>query len=291
MKILIMGCGKTGGAIAENLIDLPYVKKIYLLSKYLDEAKKLENELNSSKVHSTKSINDIDDVDYAIIALSNIPKKEREKTFYKYNNTYDMRRHELKFNFKSIKDIGKELKPHSKKIRYIIVTNPSDEVTNYLQHFLGHKNVFGFGTHLDAKRYSKILKREVLCLGPHGRAFPLINADSEEVYDLLLKESDENIIKHLRKKGIQHKLVGIAFRDFFKKLNSKKAVVHVCSYLKKPFFGVKNMSISAPFEVKNKRITKPKKIKVNEIEKKRFKSFAKELKISVNNLIKGEIII
>lgn len=289
MKILIIGCGKTGAEIAKNLIDLPNVDNIYLLSKTFDESRALESSLKSSKAKAITSMDNLDNIshiDYTIIALSNIPKEEREKSYNQCKTTHEMRQHELRFNFYGIKHIAHSLKPHSPKIKFVIVTNPSEEITNYLQHTLNNKNVFGFGTHLDAKRYTRILGKEVLCLGPHGKSFPLINAKSHEKYDSLLKEIDKEIIEHLRGKGIQKEFVGLEFREFFEKLNGKKEnTLHICSYLHKPFLGVKDIAISLPFKVKNGKVLGPAKIKANKIEKEKFVELAKELRISVDKLI------
>lgn len=289
MKILLIGCGKTGGEIAKNLIGLPEVEKIYLLSKIYDEARFLEKSLNNSKAKAITSMDNLDNIssiDYTIIALANIPKEEREKSFHLYKTSHDMRQHELRFNFYGIKHIANSLKPHSPKIKFVIVTNPSEEITNYLQKTLNNKNVFGFGTHLDAKRYSKVIGKEVMCLGPHGKAFPLINAKTHEKYDSLLKEVDNELIEHLKKKGMPKEEVGLEFREFFEKLNGKKeSTLHICSYLHKPFLGVKDISISLPFKVKSGKVIGPARIKANKIEKEKFKKLADELRISVDKLI------
>jgi malate/lactate dehydrogenase len=289
MKILIIGCGKTGAEIARSLVSIPEVEKIYLLSKIYDESRALEKELNNHKalaISSMDNLENISSIDYTIIALANIPKEEREKSFHLYKTSHDMRQHELRFNFYGIKHIANSLKPHSPKIKFVIVTNPSEEITNYLRHTLNNKNVFGFGTHLDAKRYSKVIGKEVLCLGPHGRAFPLINAKSHDKYDSLLKQVDSELIEHLKKKGIPNEQVGLEFREFFEKLNGKKeSILHICSYLHKPFLGVKDISISLPFKVKNGKVLGPAKIKANKIEKEKFIKLASDLKISVDKLI------
>ena len=56
----------------------------------------------------------------------------------------------------------------SKNTKIIIVTNPVDEITNYLRITLKNNNIFGFGMDLDARRYSKVLGLPTLCIGTHG---------------------------------------------------------------------------------------------------------------------------
>ena len=123
MKILLIGCGKTGTEIAKNLIDLPNIDNIYLLSKIYDESRALEKTLGSSKAKAITSMDNLDNIssiDYTIIALSNIPREEREKSYNQCKTTHEMRQHELRFNFYGIKHIANSLKPHSPKIKFEI---------------------------------------------------------------------------------------------------------------------------------------------------------------------------
>ena len=74
-----------------------------------------------------------------------------------------------------------------------------DEITNYLRIILKNDRVFGFGLDLDARRYSKILGKQVFCIGTHGKAIPLINSSSESDYDTLYKKTDTELMSYIRR--------------------------------------------------------------------------------------------
>ena len=50
MNILLIGCGRTGRAIAESLLELIYVKKIFLYSRTSKSSKALAYDLDNNKV-------------------------------------------------------------------------------------------------------------------------------------------------------------------------------------------------------------------------------------------------
>jgi malate/lactate dehydrogenase len=125
-----------------------------------------------------------------------------------------------------------------------------------------------------------------MCIGSHGKAIPIINAKSEEVYIKLLQKIDSKLLDSIRKHGIPHKLAGLNFKNFFEKLNSNsEQIVHMSYYLSKPFLGIRDISISLPFRVKKGKILGITKMNINEIEKRRFISSANELRESVNHIL------
>jgi len=286
MNILLIGCGRTGRAIAESLLELTYVKKVFLYSRTSKSSKALACDLDSNRVEVVDSIYLIKNLDYAIITLSGMSDSARSESMNKRHTTYEVRQDELKFNIGAIGYLLKDLNRLDKKTKIIIVTNPVDEITNYIQSMLPTKTILGFGLELDAKRYEKILGKKVLCIGSHGKAIPLINAKSEKEYSTLLTKTDSELLANIRKHGIPHKLAGAAFKSFFDRLNStKEEIIHVSSFIKKPVMGIQNISISLPFRVKNGNIIEIAKLQVNEIEKKRFLSSIKELQESITHII------
>ncbi|MFH1310867.1 MAG: hypothetical protein ABIH65_00485 [Nanoarchaeota archaeon] len=286
MKILLIGCGLTGGAIVSNLIRLNNVKEISLYSRTLKSAKRLAFSLNNKKVSVINNLENIKNSDYIIIVLSGMSDSAREESIFKSKTTYEVRQDELKYNLGAIIGIESYLKKTSPKTKIIVVTNPVDEITNYLRITLNNKDILGFGLDLDSKRYSRILGKSVLCIGTHGKAIPLINSDSEKNYNLLYKKVDLELMDYIRRNGIPHQAAGESFANFFSKLTSnKKEIIHVSYYLKKEFLGVKDISISLPFIVSKGKILGIAKIKVNNIEKRKFLNLASDLKKSVDHIL------
>lgn len=286
MNILLVGCGRTGRAIAENLIELKSVNNLYLNSRTSKSSKSLCFDLDSKKVRVIDEIRNLKNVDYVIITLSGMSDSARQESFFQRNSTYKIRQDELKFNIGAITHLIKDLKTLPKKTSIIVVTNPVDEITNYLRIVLDKKNILGFGLELDAKRYEKIFSKKVYCIGTHGKAVPLVNFKTEREYENLSKKTDKELLDFIRENGIPHKMAGRSFQNFFRKLTSpKKEVVHVSFYLKNNFMGAKDISISLPCEVRKGKIINIAKITVNKIERKRFIESVDELKRSVNHIL------
>ena len=102
MNVLLVGCGRTGRAIAENLINLNYVKTLFLYSRTSKSSNSLSSDLDSRKVKVIEEMKSIRDLDYVIITLSGMSDSAREESFYKRKTTYEVRQDELKFNIGAI---------------------------------------------------------------------------------------------------------------------------------------------------------------------------------------------
>ncbi len=210
----------------------------------------------------------------------------REESFFRRKSTYEVRQDELKFNIGAITHLIEDLKTFPEKTNIIVVTNPVDEITNYLRIILKKENVFGFGLELDAKKYKKILGKPVYCFGTHGKAIPLTNLKTEKDYDNLSKRVDNELLEYIRAHGIPHKMAGNNFKEFFEKFNSRdKEIFHISFYLRDNYLGVDDLSISLPCEVKQGKILRIVKVEVNEIERKRFIASAQELKRSISHIM------
>ncbi len=287
MKVLLVGCGRVGGEIAESLVKKQYVKTLFLYSRTIKSSKALAYDLKNGKVKVVSHIEDVNNPDYVIIALSNQSEAARRESFHTRGNTYHVRQDELIFNLGAITQLSKSLKKICKDTKIIVVTNPVDEFTNYLRIIMNYNNIFGFGLSLDALRYSKLLKRKVLCIGSHGKAIPLLDLKTKKNYEKLHNEIDGGVIKYLRKRGMTHKITGDEFSNFFDKLNSPKETnILVASYLlKDPFLGVKGIAISIPFHVKKGKIISPADVNVSSLERELFLKQVKELKQSVEHIL------
>ncbi len=288
MNILLIGAGRTGRAIAENLLELKRIKNLFVFSRTSKSSKALAYDLDSKKIKVVDDIKKLKNIDYVVVALSGVSDSARQESINKRNSTYEVRQDELRFNIGAITHIIDDLETLDKDTIIIVVTNPVDEITNYLRIMLKRNNILGFGLGLDASRYEKILNKKVLCIGTHGKAIPLINSKSEIDYDRLLNENDSALLKYIREHGIPNKFAGSNFKDFFEKLTGKsKEIIHVSSYLKEDFYGVNNISISLPYEVSKGDILNIADITLNDIEKGRFIASANELRNSVNQILEA----
>ncbi|MBS3146702.1 hypothetical protein J4471_03320 [Candidatus Woesearchaeota archaeon] len=286
MQILIIGAGLTGGAIASNLVKIKQVKTVSLYSRTLKSVKALAFDLRNKKVNILESLTNLRKFDFIIITLAGISDSTRAESFFKRKTTYEVRQDELKYNIGAIAGIVPYLKKVQSYSKIIVVTNPVDEITNYLRITLKNNNVLGFGLELDAKRYSKIFGRNVYCIGTHGKAIPIINSMSRNEYYLLYKKVDSELMSYIRRNGIPHKLAGEAFLEFFQRLiGQRESVIHVSNYLSRDFFGAKDISISLPYIVKDGKIIRIVEINPNLIELERFRKSVKQLRRSVSHIL------
>src|SRR3989344_83407 len=286
MKILIIGCGLTGKAITFNLLKNSKLECIGLYSRTLKSSKALADKLKNSRIKILENLETIKEYDYIIMTLSGISDSSREESFFKSKTTYEIRQMELKYNLGALVGLIDYLKNISSISTIIVVTNPMDEITNYLRIILKNNKVIGFGLDLDARRYSKLLDKSVYCIGSHGKAIPLIKLSSEKEYKSLYEKTDSELMIYLKKNGIPADVAGEIFSSFFNKLTGdKEEIIHVSAYLKKEFEGIKSISISLPYRVKQGKILGVAKITLNSIEKKIFIKSIKELKKSINHIL------
>ncbi len=271
MNILIIGYGNTGKEIVKNLVKLSYVKTIFIFDPFI------KNVRDNKKIKFLNKLKNTN-FDYVIITFSTISSKKRINIAKIKTNNFDVRHIELKSNIKKIKEYISFLNTLNKQTKIIVVTNPIDEITNYLQKKIKDKTIIGFGMELDAKRFSKEFNKKVTCIGLHGKAIPLLNLKSKLNYKKLQKKVDLTLLKFVRANGIPSKFVGLVFFKFFKKLNSnQKNKLLLC-------YKIGTLSISIPFKVQKGKMLNPVNIKLNKIEIELFKNEIKELKNNLKGL-------
>jgi malate/lactate dehydrogenase len=272
MNILLIGFGKTGQEIAKELDKSNH--KIFFNSPSKKESK-------FSQVSLDKIPKNIDCIIFTLSTLSN---EERKELTSKVETTYDLRHAELNQNINAIKEYIPFLKKIDTKL-IVVVSNPIDEITNYLFKKLPNKEIFGFGMQLDVKRFSKALNKEIDCVGLHGLAIPLINSKSNEDYEDLSNKVDKELFDFVNEHGIPHKVAGKEFVNFFEKLTSKKEeIIYASHYLKQPFYETKNIAISLPFRIRNTEILGIKQIQLNDIEKRKLVESVKRLNENLSGL-------
>jgi len=288
MNILLIGCGRTGRAVAGKLLEFKCIDKFYLYSRTSKSAESLAYDLANRKIVVVENIKNLKDKDisHVIIAISGMSDSAREESMTVRGTTYQVRQDEFKFNIGAIMHLIEDLKNFPKKTTIIVITNPVDEITNYMRVMLKRENVIGFGLELDAKRYERVLGKKIYCMGTHGKAIPLIDKPTDKDYDSLHEQVDLALLTYIREHGIPHAMAGIYFKEFFEKFNSETTeVVHISYYLKNSFLGIKDVSVSLPWQVKSGIVLEPLDLSVNEIEKKRFVESVTELKKSITTIL------
>jgi len=277
MRVVIIGCGKVGSEISKNIINKKYLAKLLLFDRNPENSNKLYKSLNSSNVATISSLEEVKEIEYIILTLSAISQEERKKSFLKRNSTYKVRHDEMQANLSAFNELVPALNKISRNAKIIVVSNPVEEIVSFLHTKLKNEKVYGFGLSLDAARYNKILSKEVICIGEHGRAVPLLNLSSEKEYTWLYEEVDSEVMKFLRKKGMTYKITGAEFEKFFDNLNSKKeSMAYITKYLDREVLGIKNCVASLPYIVKNGKILGVFKINPSKIELKLFRAQCKK---------------
>lgn len=240
MNILIIGYGRVGQEISKNLEKIEQIDKIFI--KNLNKPK----ELTGKKIF-IEDISDIQ-VDYVIITLSAVPHDKWITLINEEKDLYSLIERELPYNLPQIKKFENELSHLSEKTKIIVVTNPSDIITNYLRNKIKHK-VIGFGGELDAFRYEKETKKQLLCIGLHNKSIPILNLKSKEEIEQISSNISNKVLAQLKKEGMTHKITGKIFGEFFKKLiSNKESIVHCCYSLDG------EQSFTKPFYAKNGEI-------------------------------------
>lgn len=277
MRVTIIGFGRIGQGICSKLISKKYIDEIFVFNEDEKRAEEAISKIKSKKVSLVKELPRT--VEYIIITLSAMPEKARLESWKSRDTSFMVREDELKYNLRPMKDLMSSLVEISKVAKIIILTNPMDTFTNLFAQQLNKENIIGFGTALDCARYSKVLGKEVLCMGEHGRAVPLIGIKKEIDYITLHRAIDQKVVKFLREKGMTSEITCNEFSKFFDKLNGSKKSIAVFSYfLQKPFLGVANIAISIPYYVQSGKILSPAKLEISDAEKEIFDKQANDLK-------------
>ncbi len=263
MRLLVVGVGGTGKSVVKGLIKLKQVDEIFILNRTKNSSKEIVNEFISNKIKVFNK-DKIKYVDYVILSLSAVPAFKRKKILNSSENSFEIRRKQLKYNLNAVKKTIPLFKKLKKSTKIIVITNPVDTITYYLSKKLPLQKIFGFGLQLDINRYSEFLKKRILCMGLHGKSIPIVNFPTREKYVSLYEKVDKSFFNYLRKKGLPYNIYEEEFKKYFKKFLSKKKVLCHTSFLfdKKKF----NFSVGFPLYLKNGNIVGIKKFKMSKIE-------------------------
>jgi malate/lactate dehydrogenase len=287
MKTLLVGCGATGQAMALKIYDLPFISSLDLYSRSGKTAVSLQNSLKSPKVNAIQSISEI--YNLIIVALSGMSSSERWQSFHDRPTTYMVRQDELKFNLGGIIELIPILKKQ-KKARIIVITNPVDEVTNFLNLRLNRKDIIGFGLELDAVRYGQILNSaQTFCFGTHGKAFPVLNDNVKKHYTDIYNLSDSRVFEFIRRNGMTTEITSNAFRKFILSFYSKdKTICQFTYYVKNNSEYPFGLSYGLPRYVQNGKVLGLVSLNLNKIENSILLQVTNQLKQSLKRLILAE---
>ena len=170
MNILLIGSGRTGRAITKELLTLSEIDSLYLFSRTSKSAKSLAYDLDDKKVNVVEDLELVPKLDYVIITLSGMSDEARASSVRKRTNTYQLRQDELKYNLGAFVGLIPFLKDLPLRTKIIVVTNPVDELTNYLYQKLGDdRDIFGFGIQLDQRRFREYLQKDITCIGDSAK--------------------------------------------------------------------------------------------------------------------------
>jgi malate/lactate dehydrogenase len=165
-----------------------------------------------------------------------------------------------------------------------------DELTNYLYQKLGSdRDIFGFGIQLDQRRFREYLKKDVVCIGTHGAAIPLMGGSSTEEYSEISEKVDRVLFERVSTQGIPHHVAGEEFKAFFENLSSAQEKIIPVSYLlRNEFRGIQGIAISLPFVMKGGEVIGVQEnLHLNEIEIGLLKQQADQIRTSVAHIVES----
>ena len=173
-KIVIVGAGSVGTTIAYALLLEHSSASIYLVDidqkKCAGEVMDLidaQSFINEKPLINVGTIHDLADADIIIMAAGRRQKVGESRT--------DL----LQTNKVLVHDLFKNAGPLLKSVLIIVVTNPVDIITLYVQQATGlpHHQVLGTGTFIDTQRLKRLLANQykvtladvsLLIIGEHG---------------------------------------------------------------------------------------------------------------------------
>lgn len=290
MNILIIGSGRTGRAITKELLTVPELAQLFLFSRTSKSAEALAYDLDDKRVRVVGDLELVPLLDYVIITLSGTSDEARAASIRKRTTTYQLRQDELKYNLGAFVGLVPFLQTLPLSTKIIIVTNPVDELTNYLYQKLGaDRDIYGFGIQLDQRRFREYLNQECFCIGTHGAAIPLLGLDSAEAYKELSQKVDKILFEKVKASGIPHHIAGEEFKTFFQDLNSREEKTVLVSYLlRDEFYGIQSIAISLPFTVKQGKVVGIKNdLTLNPIEQELLEQQVEQIKVSVSHILES----
>lgn len=265
-KVSIIGLGNVGLTVAYALLLRNVVSELVLISRSPEKAEgeKLDLEhglpfLNTTSIVSSADYRDAENSDVIIISAG-APQKPGQT-----------RLELIQENKKIIASIAEQLKPYVKNSVVLMVTNPVDALTYYMDQLLElpEGRVFGTGTMLDTARFRFHLSEYIdvnprsihaYILGEHGdSSFPVLaNASlggqpltefpglSRERIDQAFQQAKGAAARIIQAKGATFYAIGVVVSQIVAAvLEDKKSVLPVSTVIHN-FHGQSGLSISVP---------------------------------------------
>ena len=292
-SVAIIGSGRVGSTLAYSLLYSDAIDKLVLIDivKDLADGERLDlyhaaSGLNRDvEISSSDSVNAAKDSD-VVVVTAGFPRKP------------DMTRMDLlKKNLGIIRDVGEKLKGLSHQPIVIVVTNPIDVLSYFLQKVLEYDwgRVFGFGNSLDTARLKFIVSQrlkvpltsiEAIVMGQHGEHMV-------PVFSQLKVRGKPVEIED--KEGVRKELLGSAARVIALKRGTwfgpsaclkeliesvvldRKEVIPV-SIDPKGAYGVSGVHVGVPAVVGKRGVEKVVEVELDELEEKWFKESVEYLR-------------
>ncbi len=232
MNIGIIGAGKIGSHIADQLLMVDNIKNIHLANR---DKIKLKGRLLSLKLKShynnnLKCISEFNwrNINYYDLIVICIKDKYDPRTLFLKNEISsgipkNLRYVGLQLDLPLIKSICLKLKNYSGKIA--VITNPVEIVSYYVNKWIPNSFVFGLGVSVDAARLSFVLKEkgflnipreEIHLAGEHGNNLIIVSNLMKTIFNKrdLNEKKINRYLKQSMKLGFDiAKFLGFTLQD------------------------------------------------------------------------------
>lgn len=300
-KIVLVGAGMVGSAILNTLLGLNLVGEIVIIDNNIDKARgeALDASHTTSFTYSpnvyVRSGDYEDCADAQTIVISAGPSMKPGDTMSRLSLADR--------NIKVMNSVMTSICKYTKDAVIIVVTNPVDIVTYYLQNNFGYpKNkIIGTGTLLDTARFRRILALKYLVdtknvhgyiLGEHGEsAFAtwslvdiagipagkfdeIIGSSSPLNYDDVVSEVKTVGTDILQLKGYTSSGIAMSVSRLVKAVLLNELSILPVSTTLEGEYGISNVALSIPCVISSEGISKRLEIPLSEKEKELLKESA-----------------
>lgn len=241
-KVGIVGAGHVGSHCAYAMLLQGICDEIIFVD--IDKQKAVSQALDCMDTlsfipHRAKvtagELKDLADADIIVVSVGGIQDEDRMSELY---SSHDI-----------IKEIVPEIMKHGFNGIFVVITNPVDIVTYWVQKYSGlpYNRVIGTGTGLDSARFKRILSTETnldaksiqaWVVGEHGNSqvpvFSSISVNGKLLSDLI-KEKPEKF-QNLNFEDIEKKVVSAGWDIYVGKKSTEFGIGCTCAELVKTIF-------------------------------------------------------
>ncbi len=300
-RIVIIGAGNVGSAIAFSLINKDIAQKIImldtntsLLNSQILDLQDSTNFSDSVEIYSGDYA-DLIDGDMVVLACGVSQKREQSRSEL------------LKENLVTVRSVISNIRHTGKQVYICVVTNPVDPLTYFAikEANLPQGMVFGSGTLLDTSRL-KICLRDMLdishknihayIMGEHGdSSFAVLSSadvggipmnmlmDIENVRDEIQSNVRDKAYEIIDGKGATYYGIGSAVAELCSYIINDEKRIATLSYLLEGQYGIYDVVLSAPVKVSSNGVEALQELEMNSVEIELMKESAKRIKEEISN--------